>query len=73
MVIPLSNGKRSRAVQLLSQAQRLLGITPEGAVNSNTNDSGAIAQLTQVVALLTQQNNYLMALVNKDNSVYLDG
>lgn len=73
MIIPLQNAKRGRAIQLLNQAQRILGVTPEsGTVNQNTNYEGVLSNMSEMINLLTEQNKYLAALLQKDTTVLLD-
>lgn len=68
VVIPLDKAKRSRAMQLLSKTKQIMGDNDGVIIQSNvqTNDQ------SEVISLLTQQNALLLALLNKDNNVYLD-
>ncbi|WP_414842351.1 phage tail tape measure protein [Enterococcus saccharolyticus] len=68
VVIPLDKAKRSRALQLLSKTKQIMGDN-DGVIiqnNTETNDQ------REVITLLTEQNALLLALLSKDNNVYLD-
>lgn len=69
MVIPLHSSKRSRAMELLAQAQQKLGVDNQTTVVTTNSDSDLIAQLIQQQV---QTNALLQALLAKDSNVYLD-
>ena len=73
VVIPLTGSglKRSRAMQLLAYANEKLNrnqTVPETSTPSNTN-----SDMSQMLLLLQQQNELLMAILAKDTKVVLDG
>lgn len=70
-IIPLDPLKRTRAMQILSRVQNILGV-PQGepAVVSN-NNSAIIARQDQQISLMQQQINLLTRLLLKDNNVYI--
>lgn len=71
MVIPLHSSKRSRAMELLAQAQEKLGVTNQATVVSSDDGSGAL--IAQLIQQQTRTNLLLEALLSKDSDVYLDG
>lgn len=73
VVIPLTGSglKRSRAMQLLSYASEKLNrnqSAPAVGTTSSTN-----SDMAQMLLLLQQQNELLMAILAKDTNVVLDG
>lgn len=65
--------KRSRAMQLLTYASNKLGVTQSIApAETNANNSN-VSEMTQMIALLQQQNQLLSAILEKDTNVLLDG
>ena len=73
VVIPLTGSglKRSRAMQLLSYANEKLNrnqSVPATSTASSTN-----SDMAQMLLLLQQQNELLMAILAKDTNVVLDG
>lgn len=73
VVIPLTGSglKRSRAMQLLAYANERLNrnqSTPVSGTTSSTN-----SDMAQMLLLLQQQNELLMAILAKDTNVVLDG
>lgn len=73
VVIPLTGSglKRSRAMQLLAYANEKLNrnqSTPAVGTTSSTN-----SDMAQMLLLLQQQNELLMAILAKDTNVVLDG
>lgn len=73
VVIPLTGYglKRSRAMQLLAYANEKLNrnqSTPVSGTTSSTN-----SDMAQMLLLLQQQNELLMAILAKDTNVVLDG
>lgn len=73
VVIPLTGSglKRSRAMQLLSYANEKLNrnqSVPATGTTSSTN-----SDMAQMLLLLQQQNELLMAILAKDTNVVLDG
>lgn len=73
VVIPLTGSglKRSRAMQLLAYANEKLSrnqSTPVSGTTSSTN-----SDMAQMLLLLKQQNELLMAILAKDTNVVLDG
>ena len=73
VVIPLTGSglKRSRAMQLLAYANEKLNrnqSTPVSGATSSTN-----SDMAQMLLLLQQQNELLMAILAKDTNVLLDG
>ena len=84
MIIPLDPLKRTRALQLLSQTQKILGVGNQiqggnvgnKSLNQTSNVSASEEDESVMYKLLQatlQQNQILMQLLKKDNSVYLDG
>jgi len=84
MIIPLDPLKRTRALQLLSQTQKILGVGNQiqgGNVgNKSLNQSSNVSVsnedesvMYKLLQATLQQNQILMQLLKKDNSVYLDG
>ena len=73
VVIPLTGSglKRSRAMQLLAYANEKLNrnqTVPATSATSSTN-----SDMSQMLLLLQQQNELLMAILAKDTNVLLDG
>ena len=73
VVIPLTGSglKRSRAMQLLAYANEKLGknnATPTPLSNNTSNQD-----LTILISLMQQQNELLVALLNKSATIELDG
>lgn len=73
VVIPLTGSglKRSRAMQLLAYANEKLNrnqTVPATSATSSTN-----SDMSQMLLLLQQQNELLMAILAKDTNVVLDG
>ena len=72
VVIPLTGQgmKRSRAMQLLAYANEKLNNQKQATVTAETPKNNDMATM---VALLQQQNELLMAILQKDTNVILDG
>lgn len=72
VVIPLTGQgmKRSRAMQLLAYANEKLNNQKQATVTAETPKNNDMAT---IVALLQQQNELLMAILQKDTTVILDG
>ncbi|MGJ0867567.1 hypothetical protein ACR76Q_01150 [Enterococcus innesii] len=68
VVIPLDKAKRARAMQLLSKTKQIMGDSGGVIIQSNTETNDQ----SEIIALLTEQNAMLLALLNKDSNVYLD-
>lgn len=68
VVIPLDKAKRARAMQLLSKTKQIMGDNDSVIIQTNTQSSDQ----SEIIALLTEQNAMLLALLNKDSNVYLD-
>lgn len=69
MVIPLDKAKRSRAMYLLAEAQKRLGVSQTTVVAGQGSNDELIAQL---IVQQQQTNALLQALLEKDTDVYLD-
>ena len=69
MVIPLDSAKRSRAMLLLAEAQKRLGVS-QTTVVAGQGTSDALIQ--QLIAQQAQTNALLQALLEKDVDVYID-
>jgi tape measure domain-containing protein len=72
VVIPLTGQgmKRTRAMQLLAYANEKLNKQKQATVTAETPKNNDMAT---IVSLLQQQNELLMALLQKDTNVVLDG
>lgn len=72
VVIPLTGTglKRSRAMQLLAYANEKLNSKQSAPVATTTQSGG---DMSIIVQLLQQQNELLLAILNKDTSVNLNG
>lgn len=66
-VIPLHPSKRSRAYELMSQVNRIIGVKKTSSSVGNTNNG-----LGELLAATLEQNKLLRQLVAKDTNVYLD-
>lgn len=66
-VIPLHPSKRSRAYELMSQVNRIIGVKKISSSVGNTNNG-----LGELLAATLEQNKLLRQLVAKDTNVYLD-
>lgn len=66
-VIPLHPSKRSRAFELMSQVNRIIGVKKTSSSVGNTNNG-----LGELLAATLEQNKLLRQLVAKDTNVYLD-
>lgn len=73
VVIPLTGSglKRSRAMQLLAYANEKLNRSQTVPVVGNTSSTNS--DMAQMLLLLQQQNELLMAILAKDTNVVLDG
>ena len=73
VVIPLTGSglKRSRAMQLLSYANEKLNRNQSAPVSGTTSSTNS--DMAQMLLLLQQQNELLMAILAKDTNVVLDG
>lgn len=69
MVIPLDKAKRSRAMYLLAEAQKRLGVSQTTVVAGQGSSDDLIAQL---IVQQQQTNALLQALLEKDTDVYID-
>ena len=74
VVIPLTGSglKRSRAMQLLAYASDKLGASTT-SISSTTASNSNVSDITQMLALMQEQNQLLMAILAKDTNVVLDG
>ncbi|MDM5199257.1 hypothetical protein QUF79_14645 [Fictibacillus enclensis] len=72
MIIPLSTGKRGRALQLLGHVADMFGVRSSSG-QGNADSSAAIALLKQQNALQVKTIELLTAILLKDSDVYLDG
>lgn len=73
VVIPLTGSglKRSRAMQLLAYANEKLNRNQSAPAVGNTSSTNS--DMSQMLLLLQQQNELLMAILAKDTNVVLDG
>lgn len=73
VVIPLTGSglKRSRAMQLLAYANEKLNRNQSAPVSGTTSSTNS--DMAQMILLLKQQNELLMAILAKDTNVVLDG
>lgn len=73
VVIPLTGSglKRSRAMQLLAYANEKLNRNQSAPASGNTSSTNS--DMAQMLLLLKQQNELLMAILAKDTNVVLDG
>lgn len=73
VVIPLTGSglKRSRAMQLLAYANEKLNRNQSAPVSRTTSSTNS--DMAQMLLLLKQQNELLMAILAKDTNVVLDG
>lgn len=73
VVIPLTGSglKRSRAMQLLAYANEKLNRNQSVPVSGTTSSTNS--DMAQMLLLLQQQNELLMAILAKDTNVVLDG
>lgn len=73
VVIPLTGSglKRSRAMQLLAYANEKLNRNQSAPASGNTSSTNS--DMAQMLLLLQQQNELLMAILAKDTNVVLDG
>lgn len=73
VVIPLTGSglKRSRAMQLLAYANEKLNRNQAAPATSTTSSTNS--DMAQMLLLLKQQNELLMAILAKDTNVVLDG
>ena len=73
VVIPLTGSglKRSRAMQLLAYANEKLNRKQSAPVSGTTSSTNS--DMAQMLLLLQQQNELLMAILAKDTNVVLDG
>lgn len=74
VVIPLTGTglKRSRAMQLLAYASEKLGGST-ASISSSTGSNSNVSDMAQMLALMQEQNQLLMAILAKDTNVVLDG
>ena len=73
VVIPLTGTglKRSRAMQLLAYANEKLNRNQSAPVSGTTSSTNS--DMAQMLLLLKQQNELLMAILAKDTSIEIDG
>ena len=73
VIIPLTGTglKRSRAMQLLAYANEKLNRNQSAPVSGTTSSTNS--DMAQMLLLLQQQNELLMAILAKDTNVVLDG
>lgn len=73
VIIPLTGSglKRSRAMQLLAYANEKLNRNQSAPVSGTTSSTNS--DMAQMLLLLQQQNELLMAILAKDTNVVLDG
>lgn len=74
VVIPLTGSglKRSRAMQLLAYASEKLGAST-ASISSTSGKTSNVSDMAQMLALMQEQNQLLMAILAKDTNVVLDG
>lgn len=74
VVIPLTGSglKRSRAMQLLAYASEKLGAST-ASISSTSGNTSNVSDINQMLALMQEQNQLLMAILAKDTNVVLDG
>lgn len=74
VVIPLTGSglKRSRAMQLLAYASEKLGAST-ASISSTTGNTSNVSDMAQMLTLIQEQNQLLMAILAKDTNVILDG
>src|SRR5699024_4524279 len=74
VVIPLTGSglKRSRAMQLLAYASEKLGAST-ASISSTSASNSNVSDMAQMLALMQEQNQLLMAILAKDTNVVLDG
>lgn len=74
VVIPLTGSglKRSRAMQLLAYASEKLGAST-ASISSTTGNTSNVSDMAQMLTLIQEQNQLLMAILAKDTNVVLDG
>nr|DAF84353.1 MAG TPA: tail tape measure [Caudoviricetes sp.] len=74
VVIPMTGSglKRSRAMQLLAYANSKLG-NSTASISSSTGSNSNVSDMAQMLALMQEQNQLLMAILAKDTNVVLDG
>lgn len=74
VVIPLTGSglKRSRAMQLLAYASEKLGAST-ASISSTSGSNSNVSDMAQMLALMQEQNQLLMAILAKDTNVVLDG
>jgi len=75
VVIPLTGSglKRSRAMQLLAYANEKLNRNQSAPVSGTTSSTNSDSNLQVVIALMQQQNELLIKLLEKNTDVLLDG
>ncbi|BBQ04293.1 tail length tape-measure protein [Enterococcus phage Bp29] len=74
VVIPLTGSglKRSRAMQLLAYASEKLGAST-ASISSTAGNTSNVSDMAQMLVLMQEQNQLLMAILAKDTNVVLDG
>lgn len=74
VVIPLTGSglKRSRAMQLLAYASEKLGAST-ASISSTSGNTSNVSDMAQMLTLMQEQNQLLMAILAKDTNVVLDG
>lgn len=74
VIIPLTGSglKRSRAMQLLAYASEKLGAST-ASISSTSGNTSNVSDMAQMLALMQEQNQLLMAILAKDTNVVLDG
>lgn len=75
VVIPLTGSglKRSRAMQLLAYANDKLNRNQSTPVSGTTSTTNSDSNLQVIIALMQQQNELLIKLLEKNTDVLLDG
>ncbi|AJO22889.1 phage tail tape measure protein [Heyndrickxia coagulans] len=72
-IIPLDRLKRTRALQLLSQTQKALGVGSQSQSNSSAADLSALIQRQdQQISLMQQTIDLLMKILQKNNVIKID-
>lgn len=75
VVIPLTGSglKRSRAMQLLAYANEKLNRNQSAPVSGTTSTTNSESNLQVIIALMQQQNDLLIKLLEKNTDVLIDG
>jgi len=69
-IIPLDKAKRSRAMQILSATQRILGV-PSGSVAIQNDNSLVITKMQEQIDQQGKMIQLLTAILEKDSNVYI--